>query len=98
MPRTARADEAGLSYHALYRGNGRATVFHDAHDYDAFLELVAAGCRRRPIGVLAFCLMPNHFHLALQPFKDGDLGKWMQWLLTSHVRQYRKRYGGSGYV
>jgi putative transposase len=26
------------------------------------------------------------------------MGKWMQWLLTSHVRQYRRRYGGSGHI
>src|SRR5215207_2582578 len=98
MPRTARADEGGLVYHALNRGNGCATVFHDAEDYDAFVDLIGLACLRRPMRVLAYCLMPNHFHLAVRPHKDGDLGRWMQWLLTSHVRRYRKRYGGSGHV
>jgi hypothetical protein len=27
--------------------------------------------------------MPNHFHLVLWPYRDGDLGRWMQWLLTN---------------
>jgi len=48
--------------------------------------------------VLAYCLMPNHFHLALQPFKDGDLSRWMQWLSTSHVRRYHQHYRGSGHI
>ena len=48
--------------------------------------------------VLGYCLMPNHFHLVLRPWGDGDLGRWMQWLLTTHVRRYRRHYGSSGHV
>ena len=48
--------------------------------------------------VLAYCLLPNHFHLALWPHEDGDLSRWMQWLLTAHVRRYHRHYGGSGHV
>src|SRR5262249_15418974 len=29
---------------------------------------------------------------------DGDLGRWMQWLLTAQVHGYRRRYRGSGHV
>jgi REP element-mobilizing transposase RayT len=25
------------------------------------------------VRLLAYCLMPNHFHLALRPRQDGDL-------------------------
>ena len=28
--------------------------------------------------------MPNHFHLVVRPRADGDLSRWMQWLLTTH--------------
>ena len=48
--------------------------------------------------VLGWCLMPNHFHLVLWPRHEGDLGRWMQWLLTSHVRRYHRHHGGSGHV
>ena len=48
--------------------------------------------------VLAYCLMPNHFHLALQPFNDGDLSRWMWWLTTSHVGRYHRHYHSSGHV
>jgi putative transposase len=82
----------------MNRGNDRRQVFHDAQDYGQFVALIEQSCRRLPVPVLSYCLMPNHFHLVLWPRGDGDLGRWMQWLLTAHVRRYRKRHGGSGHV
>jgi len=98
MPRTARADSGGVCYHVLNRGNGRAEVFHKPEDYEAFLRLIPLANERLPLRVLGYCLMPNHFHLVLWPHEDGDLGRWMQWLMTSHVRRYHRHFGGSGHV
>ena len=86
MPRASRAAAGGFCYHVLNRGNARAEVFHKHGDYDAFVQIIAEASLRNPMRVLAYCLMPNHFHLALWPAKDGDLSRWMHWLLTTHVR------------
>ena len=32
------------------------------------------------------------------PREDGDLSRWMQWLLTAHVRRYHRHYQSSGHV
>lgn len=98
MPRTARASVGGVCYHVLNRGNGRAQVYHTDADYQEFVNRIAAASERLPMRVIAACLMPNHFHLVLWPFCDRDLSRWMQWLMTSHVRRYHRRYGGSGHV
>ena len=82
MPRTARACVGGYTYHVLNRGNARATVFHKPDDFDAFLAMMAEASIRVPMRVLAYCLMPNHFHLALWPHADGELSRWMHWLMT----------------
>jgi putative transposase len=82
----------------LNRGNGRAEVFHKDDDFAAFLELMAAARERLPMRILGYALLPNHFHLVLWPHNDGDLSRWMQWLLTSHVRRYHRHYHGSGHV
>ena len=42
--------------------------------------------------------MPNHFHLVLRPHADGDLGRFMQWLLMAHARRYHRHYGTSGHI
>ena len=78
MPRTARASAADYCYHVMNRGNASAKVFHKPEDYEAFLEMVAQAKDRLPMRVLGFCLMPNHFHLVLRPFGDGDLSRWMR--------------------
>lgn len=98
MPRTARASVGGMCYHVLNRGNGRAEVFHKDGDFSAFLDLMVAANERLPLRILGYVLMPNHFHLVLWPHGDGDLSRWMQWLLTSHVRRYHRHYEGSGHV
>jgi putative transposase len=98
MPRTARAAPGGYCFHALNRGNRRAIVFHDLDDYAAFLRLIRRASARRPMRLLGYCLMPNHFHLVLWPYHDRDLSTWFAWLLTAHVRAYQKRYRTTGHV
>ncbi len=76
MPRTAPASVGG--YHAIKRGNGRATVFHDTDGYHGFVRLLRQACRRVPMRLIGHGLMPNPFHLVLWPYGDTDLSMWMQ--------------------
>ena len=99
MPRGPRYAPGGMIFHVLNRGVGRSTLFHKPDDFLAFERILADALVRVPgVRLLAYCLMPNHFHLVLWPPGDGDLSSWMQWLLTAHVHGYRKRYRGSGHV
>ena len=98
MPRTARVSTGGICYHLINRGNGRRDVFHKGDDYEAFLKALGHACVEVPMPVLGFCLMPNHFHLVVRPTNDGDLSKWMHWVLNTHVRRYHQHYHGSGHI
>jgi REP-associated tyrosine transposase len=98
MPRPKRVAPGGYCYHVLNRGNGRQEVFHKPADFAAFVRLFEEAPPRLPMRVLAYCLMPNHFHLVLWPRRDGDLSRWMQWIQTTHVRRYHEHYHGSGHV
>lgn len=98
MARTARASIGDICYHVINRGNGKAEVFHKAEDYYRFTEMMQQSCLRLPLRVVGWCLMPNHFHLVLWPYKDGDLSRWMQWLMTCHVRRYHQHYQSSGHI
>ena len=69
MPRTARASAANVRCHVLNRGNNRACVFHQDGDFQAFVDLLSEAKLRHPMRILAYSVMPNHFHLALGPLE-----------------------------
>lgn len=98
MPRVARASVGGICYHVINRGNAQATVFHTADDYRAFLAVLAEAVERVDPRVIGYCVMPNHFHFVLWPKGDGDMSRFMQWLLTAHVRRYHAVRGSSGHL
>jgi putative transposase len=85
-------------YHVLNRGNRRDAVFHKPADYDAFVQTIVDAQSRLAVDILGYCLMPNHFHMVIRTHGDGDLGRWMQWVLTAHARRYHSHYKTSGHV
>lgn len=98
MPRASRAAAGGICYHVLNRGNGGAVVYRDEADYQSFINLIDRTRARLPMRVLAYCLMPNHFHLVLWPHGDSELSRWMQLLTTAYVRRHHRRHDTAGHL
>ena len=100
MPRPPRADYAGGIYHALNRGNLCATIFHKDEDFLAFEQILAEGLERYEVELFSYQLMPNHFHLVLRPGIDGEMGRFMKWVVGTHTMRYHAHYktGGQGHV
>ena len=86
MNRVAVGD---VVYHVLNRANGRAQIFHTDTEYQHFESLLLEGVALIGMRILAYCIMPNHWHLVLYPHKDGDMSEFMRWVTTTHVRQRR---------
>jgi len=76
------------------------TIFEDDGDYDAFLEVLAQAVARTETRLLAYCLMPNHWHLVVWPRKDGELSRFAGWLALTHTQRWHahRRSTGSGHV
>lgn len=96
MARPLRADEAGGLYHALNRGNARATIFHKNGDYEAFERILAEGLEEYEVQLLAYQLMPNHWHLILRPEQDGAMSRFLSWATGTHTMRYHAHYHTSG--
>jgi putative transposase len=94
MARPPRNIQAGTCYHVFNRGNGRARLFHKPADYDAFVAILAEGLKRYDITLLAWCLMPNHWHLVLVPRRAEHLAGFIRWISITHVRR-RHEYVGA---
>ena len=48
--------------------------------------------------LLAFCLMPNHFHLMVEQIKDTPISSLMSKLCTSYAKYINQKYEKVGHV
>ena len=76
----------GMIFHVLNRANARARIFAKDGDYAAFERVLCETLARKPMRILGYLVMPNHWHMVLWPEHDGDLAAFMQRLTTTHVR------------
>ena len=96
MGRPKRAADGGLVYHVLNRANARMTIFESAADYAAFLQVLEEAVERTQMRLLAYCVMPNHWHLVVWPREDGELSRFMAWLTLTHTHRWCRRRPGIG--
>ena len=100
MPRTPRVDIGNLVYHVINRANTRAQIFHTDKDYQLFETVLAEAKELSSMRILAYCVMPNHWHLVLQPREDGDLQVFMRWLTMTHTQRFHaaRKTAGAGHL
>jgi putative transposase len=89
MPRRPRVTTEHLVFHVFNRAVQRTTLFDAPDDYDAFLRIIVEALQRLPMQVLAYVLMPNHWHLVLWPAAGQSLSAFMKWLTATHVLRWR---------
>lgn len=100
MARSTRVDVGNEVYHVINRANARLPIFFEKEDYKIFESILQNGKSKYNMRILAYCLMPNHFHLVLHPREDGDLQKFMQWVTLTHTQQwhFKNKTVGSGHL
>jgi putative transposase len=69
-----RVDVGGMAYHGWNRANFRSRLFKPKAHYQDFLALVEESLNRVAMRILAYCLIPNHWHLVLYPRAQGLCG------------------------
>jgi putative transposase len=70
-------------------------LFFGAQDYAAFVRVLVEALREVPTRLLAFCLMPNHWHLVIWVSAD-ELPRFMHWLTMTHAKRWHKVHGSEG--
>jgi putative transposase len=100
MPRARRQHPDGVPQHIVNRGNRKARIFWEDADYLGFLAAMVAAAERTVVRVVAFCLLPNHWHLVLWPYRGAEISTYMQLLMNAHLRDILKRHelAGLGHV
>lgn len=100
MPRVPRAAIGGLVYHVLNRANARMQLFAQDEDYRAFERVLMEAGERVEMRLLAYCVMPNHWHLVVWPHADGELSAFLRWLTMTHTQRWHASHHtvGSGHL
>src|SRR4051812_9724029 len=75
MPRRPRVVVPGVPHHVTQRGNNQQLVFFSNADFQLYLNLIEKHAVRHGLGVLGYCLMPNHVHLIVVPESDESLAR-----------------------
>ena len=72
----------------------------DDGDYAAFEKVLLEAVERTETRLLAYCLLPNHWHLVVWPHKDGELSRFVGWLTLTHTQRWhaQRHSAGSGHV
>lgn len=81
----------------IARGIDSGKIFIDPFDYNSFIGRLGKIVVDTGAEILAWCLLPNHFHLLL---KTGDkpLSLLMRRLLTGHAISFNQRHNRNGHL
>lgn len=84
--------------HVLNRAIHRRILFADPGEYFHFQSLMRRAAARVPMRLLAYCLMPTHWHLVLWPREDGEVSAYVHWLAGTHAWYFNASRKLTGHV
>lgn len=102
---------ADTFYHIYNRGANKQNIFNDNDDYAVFLNLLKRYLDNVPkkdnkgreydwlhdrIELLAFCLMPNHFHMLIYQSDESAMTRLLRGVCTAYSRYFNTKYGRTG--
>lgn len=96
MPYRGQVFACGSYYHIYNRGARQAPIFFTDSHYDYCLKLLARYQAKYGACVLAYCLMPNHYHLLLRQETDQPLSKFIGVVFNAYVQAVNLQKARSG--
>jgi putative transposase len=78
--------------HVVNRSVRRAQIFVRRQDYRAFLAVLQQGLQHHPVELLSYCLLPNHWHLVVEPSGTAALIDFMHWVTTTHAVRWHQSH------
>jgi REP element-mobilizing transposase RayT len=73
-------------YHVYNRGAARGPVFFTPANYEHCLRLVKRYHPRYGAAVIAYCLMPNHYHFLLRQETERPLSDFIRVVFNAYVQ------------
>ena len=86
----------GNYYHIHNRGIDRKRIFFNDANYEFLIKLIKRYKDRYSVSILAYCLMPNHYHMLIRQDKDIPIYHFIRTLFNSYVQAVNKQQGRKG--
>ncbi len=86
----------GHYYHFYNRGAHRVSIFREPENYVFVLHKIEKYAKKYQLTLIAYCLMPNHYHFLIRQNGEHRAGLLPQYVFNSYSKAYNKRYEHSG--
>jgi REP element-mobilizing transposase RayT len=86
----------GSYYHVYNRGAGHQAIFRESDNYLFVLRRIKEYAQQFRIAIVAYCLMPNHYHLLVRQDGEQSAGLLPQRIFNSYTKAFNKRYDRTG--
>jgi len=96
MPSRAAIFVRGNYYHLYNRGVGKSLLFFNDDNYLYCLRLIKRNAQKFGVQVVAYCLMPNHYHFLLRQDSDVPLSKFINVLFNAYVQAVNRQQNRKG--
>lgn len=85
MPKRPRIFQPGAYYHLYHRGMDGQAVFREAADYLAFLRLFKQTVDASQVAVIAYSLLPDHYHCLLRQDGETPVGQALRRVVSGYA-------------
>jgi len=83
-------------YHLYNRGCNRSPIFFSDNNYLFLLRKIKKTRSSYGIRIIAYCLMPNHYHFLMQQLTDRPISDWIKTIFIGYVQAVNKEQKRKG--
>lgn len=96
--KTQVIQSTGTDLHVYNRGVDRSVLFPSDKDFEFFLSLLSETLGAAELELLAFTLMPNHFHLIVHQHSPYAISEYMRSVCHRYACGLNGRRGRTGHL
>ncbi|HSW53572.1 MAG TPA: transposase [Ignavibacteriaceae bacterium] len=86
----------GKYFHIYNRGANKKKIFFEEENYFYLLKKLKHYSKKYEFSVIAYCLLPNHYHFVFRQDGDTPLNIPIAFLFNGYTKAVNKRYSRTG--
>jgi putative transposase len=96
MPRRTRSTQRASYFHVINRSARRLVLFTQPADYRAFLSILSQALEQHPVRLIAYSVMPDHWHLVMGQTDPATLSRCLHWVTSTHATRLNRQSASIG--